>query len=155
MWISQKVYICVFYFSSPASTVLPVSIRTMCASADVFTLVTTSTDDINSKASPVLKPQPDKIPDVTKGKKTLLHRRKSIGVGGKRTASGRNYSYAAWPWMNGAINCTGKASTGTVCSVLVSQYEMNGNKLEREQQSTAKMVRGLKHMAKKRAAEGL
>lgn len=51
--------------------------------------------------------------------------------------------------MYGVINCTAKASTGILCSVLDSQYEMDGNKLEREQQNAAKMVRGLKYMAKK------
>lgn len=48
--------------------------------------------------------------------------------------------------MDGVINCTGKASTGILGLVLDSQYEIDGNKLEREQQSTGKMVRGLKHM---------
>lgn len=55
----------------------------MCASADVFTLVATSTDDIHSKASPVLKPQPDKIPDVTK-RKNIAAFPKSAEVGGKK-----------------------------------------------------------------------
>ncbi|KAK4824590.1 hypothetical protein QYF61_016835 [Mycteria americana] len=52
------------------------------------------------------------------------------------------------PWKYGVIKCTGKASTGILCSVLDSQCEMDGNKLETEQQSTAKTVRGLKHVAK-------
>lgn len=39
---------------------------------------------------------------------------------------------------------SGKASTGILCSVLDSQYEMDDNKLERDQQRTAKMVRSLK-----------
>lgn len=149
MWIPQKVYVCVFYFNfCPTPTLLTV-FRTICASGDVFTPVAISTDDINSKASPVRKPQPDKIPDVTKNP-NIAASPKSIGVGGKRKESGRNYSYAACPWMYRVINCTGKALTEILCSVLDSQYEMN-NKLEREQQSR---VQGPSAYDQKGAAEG-
>lgn len=47
----------------------------------------------------------------------------------------------------GLIVCTGKASSGILYSVSNSQYETHGN--EREQLGAAKMVTGLKVMAKK------
>lgn len=105
MDLTEGLCMCFFYFNfCTTSTFWTLSIRTMCASVDVFTLVATFLVaiyfHINSKVFPVLKPQPDKITDATKRKKKYCCISKSIGVCRKRKESGRTYSHAACPWVN-------------------------------------------------------
>lgn len=115
-----------------------VSVVSMCASVHVFILVTTPAHDINSKASPVFKLQPDVTKNycISKG---------SLGCWDKEA----NYTYPACPWIYGIIKCTSKASPGVLCLVLNFQYRMDFNKLGREKPSTAETIGGLQHMAKK------